>query len=103
MSRWPTSRSAARDAVVGEEREAVDLDGHDGLDAVVVVVEVVVDVVVDVVVGGSHRPRNVAAATSRASRASATSWTRKTLAPRVSAMTFVAIVPATARPARGRP
>src|SRR5580693_1433974 len=103
-------------AVVCVERETVDLD-RDGLEAlfvlfvlfavflVVVVLLLGVLASVSAVVLGTvlvvqlvlllavHLPPNVAAATASAAATGATSCTRKTLAPRSSAITFVAIVP----------
>src|ERR1039458_4643754 len=80
------------DADVGVQGEPRDLDRDDGLHAGVEVELVVgVQFVVGLVV---HRSLTVAAATSSASCTAPTSCTRNTLAPRSSAITFVAIVPA---------
>jgi len=72
-----------RDSVVRVERQSDDLDGDPDLGAffVIVVVGQVVLVVVVLVGIAGHRP-NVAAATCSASKVAATSWTRKTRAPR---------------------
>src|SRR5213076_2255527 len=81
-----------RHAVVGEQLQAGDLDGDDGLRALVVLVVALLVEVVGVV---CHRAGTVAAATVSASTVGATSWTRKTEAPRSYVSTFVATVPAT--------
>src|SRR6185312_13145759 len=83
-------------AVMRVERQAGDLDRDERLRGLVLVLISVLEVLVLelLVVLVAHRPRTVAAATASASATGATSWTRKTAAPRSSASTFVAIVPA---------
>src|SRR5665648_276831 len=110
------------------EREPVDLD-RDGLEALLVVLVLIVVAVLllgvvgelalaiprmllaapqtllvaQLVVGVAvHLPLNVAAATAKAAATGATSWTRNTLAPRSSAITFVAIVPGRRSAASGK-
>src|SRR6185312_13489859 len=72
-----------RHAVMRVERETGDLDRDERLRGllVLVVLEVLVLELL-VVVRLAHRPRTVAAATASASATGATSWTRKTAAPR---------------------
>src|SRR4051794_23180474 len=89
-----------RDAVVGEQREADDLDrdadlGTFAFGVVGLLAQVVLVVVVELGVVPGHLAANVAAVTARASAVAATSCTRKTLAPRSKASTLVATVPAT--------
>src|SRR3954452_20896803 len=92
--------------VAREQLQAGDLDGDDGLAAIaLVIVVIVVEAGFEVVVVGvvGHRGRTVAAATVSASTLGATSWTRKTVAPRSRARTLVATVPATRSAATSRP